>query len=110
VKIDVRGEEIEVEVAENILSRAKGLSLRKKGKMLFKFPRPTRAKIDMMLLSDPLYLYFMDSEKEIIGVQRAEPWSWDPRTWNFYSPERPYRYLLESFKDLGLKEGDKIDF
>ncbi|MEF8880296.1 MAG: DUF192 domain-containing protein [Candidatus Nanohaloarchaea archaeon] len=110
MNIDIDGNEIDVEVADTVISRARGLALRRKGKMLFKFSRSTRAKIDMMLLSDPLYLYFMDAEKEIIKVQRAEPWSWDPRTWSLYSPERPYRYLLESFEDLGLEEGDSISF
>jgi uncharacterized membrane protein (UPF0127 family) len=110
VKIEVGGEKISVEVAENMISRARGLSLREEGKMLFKFPRRTRAKIDMMLLSRPLHLYFMDEDKEIIEVQKAEPWGWDPRTWNLYSPEEPYSYLLESFQDLGLEEGDEIDF
>ena len=110
VKIEVGGEKISVEVAENMISRARGLSLREEGKMLFKFPRPTRAKIDMMLLSRPLHLYFMDADGEVIDVQKAEPWSWDPRTWKLYSPERPYSYLLESFEDLGLEEGDEIDF
>lgn len=101
---------MEVEVAENMISRARGLSLRSEGKMLFKFPRPTRAKIDMMLLSRPLHLYFMDEDKEVIEVQKAEPWSWNPRTWKLYSPGSPYSYLLESFEDLGLQEGDEIDF
>lgn len=110
VKIEIDGEELEVEVAENMFSRARGLSFRREGKMLFKFPRPTRAKIDMMLLSRPLHLYFMDEDKEVIDVQKADPWCWDPRTWKLYSPEEPYTYLLESFEDLGLEEGDEIDF
>lgn len=108
--ISINNGDIEVEVADSMISRVRGLSLRKKGKMLFKFPRPTRAKIDMMLLSKPLYLYFMDSEKEIIEVQRADPWSFDPRTWKLYSPERPYRYLLESFEKLDIDEGQKLEF
>lgn len=102
--------EIDVEIADSMISRVRGLSLRKEGKMLFSFPRPTRAKIDMMLLSRPLNLYFMDSEGKVIDIQRAEPWSWDPRTWKLYSPDRSYSYLLESFENLGLEEGDKIDF
>ena len=103
-------QEIEVEVADSLISRVRGLSLRKKGKMLFKFPKFTRAKIDMMLLSKPLHLYFMDSDGVIIETQEAKPWSWDPRSWKLYSPDRPYKYLLESFEDLGLEKGEIIDF
>lgn len=110
MEISFGDQEIEVEVADNMVSRARGLSLRSEGKMLFKFPRPTRAKIDMMLLSSPLNLYFMDADKEIIDVQKADPWGWDPRTWKLYSPDRPYNYLLESFEDLGLEEGDQLEF
>lgn len=104
------GKKVEVEVAENFLRRAWGLSLRGEGKMLFKFPRPSRARIDMMLLSKPLYLYFMNSDKEVIEVQKAEPWSFNPKSWKLYSPRKPYKYLLESFEDLGVEENQKIDF
>ena len=78
--------------------------------MLFAFDSPTRANIDMMFLSKPLYLYFMSSEKEVIDIQRAEPWGWNPQTWRLYSPNRPYSYLLESFDDLELEEGDEVEF
>jgi uncharacterized membrane protein (UPF0127 family) len=109
-KVTVNGQSFEVEVADTFYTRAKGLSMRSEGKMLFKFSSDKSAKIDMMLLSKPLYLYFMDSEGEIIDVQRAEPWSFDPRSWKLYSPDRPYRFLLESFEELDLDEGDKIEF
>lgn len=110
MELKIRGEKLEVELADNIYRRAKGLAFRKDGKMLFKFPRETRAKIDMMFLSRPLHLYFLNSEKEVINVQKAEPWSFNPKTWKLYSPDRPYRYLLESFENLGLEEGDEVEF
>lgn len=110
MEIKIGEEKFEAELADNIYKRARGLAFRKKGKMLFNFPRETRAKIDMMLLSKPLYLYFLNSEKEVINVQKAEPWSFNPKTWKLYSPERPYRYLLESFEDLGLEEGNQVEF
>lgn len=108
--IDTGDKEYEVEVAETLLNRAWGLSLRKEGKMLFKFPDNVRAGIDMMMLSKPLHLYFMNEEKRVIEVQEAEPWGVNPKTWKLYRPEKPYRYLLESFKDLDIEEGDKINF
>lgn len=110
IDIEIEGERIEAEVADNFLSRGKGLSFRSSGKMLFRFSRPTTASIDMMFLSRPLHLYFMNSEKEVIDVQKAEPWSWDPRTWKLYSPGQKYSYLLESFAPLDLEEGDQLVF
>jgi uncharacterized membrane protein (UPF0127 family) len=109
MQILVGGEEIEVEVAESILSRAWGLSLRKEGKMLFKFPKPTSSSIDMMLLSKPLYLYFFDSDKELIYSEKAQPWSLSPKSWKLYRPEEKYQYLLESFEDLDLEEGEELE-
>lgn len=78
--------------------------------MLFAFDSPTRANIDMMFLSKPLYLYFMNSKKEVIDIQKAEPWGWNPQTWRLYSPGRPYTYLLESFEPLDIEEGDELEF
>lgn len=100
--------EFTVEVADTFLKRSWGLSFRTEGKMLFKFSSDTKANIDMMLLSEPLWLYFLNAEKEVIDIQKAEPWSIDPRTWRLYSPERPYRYLIESFEELNVEEGEKI--
>lgn len=110
IKLEVDGTEVEVELADTFFLRAKGLAFRESGKMLFKFSADTRSPVDMMLLSYPLHLYFIDSEKKVIDVQKAEPWSWDPRTWNVYRPEDSYRYLLESFEPLDLEPGDEIEF
>ena len=110
MEIDIGDRIVEAEIADTVLKRAKGLSLKNSGKMLFKFNRDTRASIDMMLLSEPLYLYFMNSEKEIIDTQKAKPWTRNPKTWKLYSPDRPYRYLVESFEELGIEEGQKLEF
>lgn len=110
MEIDTGDRIVEAELADTMLKRAKGLSLKEKGKMLFKFSRDTNASIDMMLLSKPLYLYFMNSDKEVIDVQKAEPWTRNPKTWRLYSPERPYRYLLESFEKLDIEEGQQLEF
>ena len=97
-----------IKVSDNFLTRAWGLSLKKEGKMLFKFPRNTRAGIDMMLLSRPLYLYFANQEKEIIHKEKAEPWTWNPKTWKTYRPRKKYKYLIESFEPLELEKGDRF--
>ena len=110
IEVDHKNQSFRAEVADNFLFRAKGLSFRSSGKMLFKFPRGTNASIDMMFLSKPLYLYFMNSEKEVVEIQKAEPWSWNPKTWKLYSPDQKYRYLLESFEKIEIKEGDRLSF
>lgn len=110
MELKIEDRVVEAEIADTLLRRIWGLSLRKEGKMLFKFPRPTNAKIDMALLSDPLYLYFFDSEKNLIHSEEASPWSWNPQTWRMYSPEKPYQYLLESFEELKIDDDDKIEF
>lgn len=104
------GRRIRTELADSFLKQFWGLSLRSGGKMLFDFGREVHTFIDMMLLSKPLHLYFLDSEKCVFEVQKAEPWSLDPRSWKLYRPDKPYRYLLESFEDLGIEEGQKLDF
>ena len=108
-EIKFKDAKLQLEIAETFLQRAWGLSLREKGKMLFKFSKPTKTRVDMMLLSRPLYLYFLNREREVIEVQKAEPWSWNPKTWKLYSPDKKYNYLLESFEELNLKEGDSIE-
>ena len=112
IDVSVRESETEfkAETADDFLSRARGLSFRRSGKMLFLFRTDTSARIDMMFVQEPLYLYFMNSEKEIIDIQRAQPWGIDPRSWRLYHPSRPYRYLLESFEELDVDEGDRLDF
>ena len=110
IEVKAGGKVFEADLADSFLSRANGLSFSSEGKMLFDFPRPTRARIDMMFLSSPLYLYFMNLDKEIIEVQKAEPWSWNPRTWSLYYPGQKYSYLLESFENLGIEEGDRVEF
>ncbi len=110
IKISADRKRFKAELAENFLTRAWGLSLRKNGKMLFKFPRKTRARVDMMLLSKPLHLYFIDSNQKIIDIQKAKPWTLNPKTWKTYRPKQSYQYLLESFEDLELEKGTKLRF
>ena len=111
-KLDVKTEDevFEVKVAETLFQRMKGLSFCGEGKMLFVFSRDTKASIDMMFLSKPLYLYFLNEEKRVIDVQKAEPWTKNPLTWKLYSPDESYRYLLESFEPLEGKKGDEFKF
>ncbi|WP_414836631.1 hypothetical protein [Candidatus Nanohalococcus occultus] len=110
IEILAAGEKHGVELADSLIRKFWGLSFRSEGKMLFDFGVKTNAFIDMMLLSDPLYLYFLDSERKVIEKMEAEPWGFDPRSWKLYRPDRKYRYLLESFEELELDQGDTVDF
>jgi uncharacterized membrane protein (UPF0127 family) len=109
MKIDIGNREIEADVADSVLKRSLGLSFRTEGKMLFKFPRDTRAPIDMMLMRKRLYLYFMNSEKKVIHVEVAEPWYRMPKKL-FHRPESSYKFVLESFEELDVEEGDCLEF
>lgn len=109
IEIDTGGEKVEAEVADTLLSKSKGLSFRSEGKMLFVFSLG-KPLIDMMFLSKPLFLYFLDGEKRVVDVQRAEPWGWNPKTWRLYRPEKKSKYLLESFENLELEEGETLEF
>ena len=110
VEVEINEEVFEVELADSLLRKSWGLSMRSSGKMLFVFGFESRPAIDMMLVKEPLYLYFLDGEKKVVDVQYAEPWGLDPRTWRVYRPDSSCDYLLESFEDLGLEEGDSVDF
>jgi len=100
----------EAQLADNFVSKFMGFRFCSEGKMFFQFRRDTKALIDMMLVPEPLYLYFIDSDKTVIEVRKAEPWSWNHRTWKFYRSEKPYRYLLESFEELDIDKDDKLEF
>lgn len=110
VEIDLSERTVKAELADGFLSRAKGMSFRSEGKMLFVFPCESRPAIDMMFLSVPIQLVFLDADKQVVDVQRAEPWSFDPRSWKLYRPSRKSGYLLESTEFLEVEEGDKLDF
>lgn len=106
--IKVDGDRYRVEEAKTLIQKAWGLSMREKGKMLFVFEKPQKPTFDMMLVQHPLHMYFIDSQQEVKDCVKAEPWTLDPRTWKLYRPERPVKYVLESFEDLDLQQGDKI--
>lgn len=110
IQLEIKDNVLEAELADNILKKSWGLSMRNSGKMFFVFSRPGKPPIDMMLVQTPLHLYFLDESGEVIDRQYAEPWTLDPRTWRLYRPEVDAKYLLESFEELDIEEGDKISF
>lgn len=109
-KIKLGSHELLVEIARSPLEKMKGMSFRKEGKMLFVFNGEVRDGLHMATLSIPLQMIFFNSDKEIIEVKRAEPWSTNPKTWNTYRPEDPYGYVLESSEFLDLSIGEEFKF
>lgn len=104
--------EFEVEVADDLAKRAKGLMFREdladdEG-MWFVFPNEKENIFWMKNTYIPLDMIFVNSDMEIVGViENAEPESTKPLTIG-----KPSRYILEvnggRVEELGIEEGDKI--
>lgn len=109
-KISISDHKFEVELAERVWERAWGLSFRDEGKMLFAFPRDITGGFHMATLSIPLQMTFIDSDKKVIEVKRAEPWTWHPKTWKIYKPEEKFRYVLETSEFYKIERGDRLKF
>jgi len=88
---------METRLAENALEKAWGLRRRKEGDMLFRTGR--KVTLDSFLIGDRLHLYFLG------GGRVLETGVLDPRS--IYRPDTGSEWLLESFKSLGLEEGDR---
>lgn len=110
ISVEVGDKSFEAILADSFFRKFWGLSLKTSGKMLFVFKLQSRPAIDMMLVQEPLHLYFLDEGKNVVDVTLAKPWTLDPRTWKIYRPAQEAKFLLESFEDLGLEEGDQVDF
>lgn len=93
---------IEVEKAEGFLEKARGLRGKSKGSMLFKFQSVSKPVIDMILVPKRLQLIFISEEMEVQEIIHAEP------GFNFYTPEKPCKYLLETFSFTSIKKGEKV--
>ena len=109
-EIEINDKEFEVDIADKVIDHFIGMRGRKEGKMLFDFGKPRNPRIDMFLVRTHLYLYFVNSDKKVVEKKLAQPWTWDPRTWCFYSSDQDYRYLLESSTELDLEKGEKLEF
>lgn len=94
------------------LQKAVGLRFSQDGRAFFPFNRPVREPIDMLFVPRPLDLAFLDAEMRVIEVQRADPVSLHPATWQFYRPDEPYHALLEVeaglFAEKGMRVGDRF--
>lgn len=110
MEIEAEGQSFEALLADGLFDHFRGMRFRRSGKMLFRFYRASRPRIDMLFVPKTLYLYFLDSDKRVVDVQKAEPWRLNPGTWRFYRPAKRSKYLLESFRPVDLEQGDRLDF
>lgn len=110
-RIEIGNEVYEVELAITPEERGRGLMYRQsidpRGGMLLVYRNPGNHRIWMKNVPIPLRVYWIDSNAEVIGVQRLEPCRSDPCP--VYAVERPSLYVLElADRDHGLLPGDRI--
>lgn len=97
------------EVADNFLSRAKGLMFKQKlGKnkgllMRFSFSR----SIHSFFMRFPIDLIFLDKQKTVVELKTLKPWK-------FYFPTSQSTWVLEmeagAVKENAISIGDKLEF
>ncbi|MDI3471818.1 MAG: uncharacterized protein PWQ20_90 [Thermotogaceae bacterium] len=108
--------EIEIEIADKEELWQQGLMFRKsipwKYGMLFVFPENATSGFWMKNTLIPLDIAFINSNGEIINIQRMEPCK--AEVCRIYKSPIPYRFALEVkagfFEKFGFSEGAKIEF
>src|SRR3989344_4601539 len=106
-EIKIGGKTFSAEVADNMLTRSRGLMYRTApSPMIFIFPSSTSEGFWMKNVNFPLDIIWIDSEKKIIGWDRMEPCSSEPC--KIYSPPAPIKYALEVEAGFAGKNKIKI--
>ncbi len=114
IKIEINGTVVEAEVADNFLSRMKGLSGREslgenKG-MLFIFGNSAIQNFWMKSMSFPIDIIWLDNDK-VIGFIENAPVPKDGNIFSFRSPSAINKALelnAGSVKKFNIKVGDKL--
>jgi uncharacterized membrane protein (UPF0127 family) len=91
-------EKLDVEVCDNIFSKARGLMFKKKSKpLLFVFNRPTREAIHSFFCVKFIAIWFMNNK--IVDVKIVNPWKISVR------PKQKFNKLLEiPFNDYNFEK------
>ena len=116
-EIKISGKVLITEVADNPLTRSKGLMFRNSASpILFVFSKPTTESFWMKNVNFPLDIIWIDADKKIIGTDRMETCggvnrSREAATMPFgecktYSPPAEIKYALEV--EAGFVEKNKI--
>ncbi|MBD3210812.1 hypothetical protein GF318_05505 [Candidatus Micrarchaeota archaeon] len=90
---------IEVEVADNLTTRAKGLmgrtSLGENEGMLFVFDRPDYYGFWMLNTTIPLDAIFLDENGTVVDVKEMDPCGINVLNCSLYTPEKKAKYVIE---------------
>ena len=115
--IDIKGNKIQLEIADSIEEQKKGLSGREKlannKAMLFKFSKADRHAFWMKDMKFPIDIVFINGEKVVTIYENVKPVQND-RSSNLttYTPSTPADKVLElnegSVKKFGIKVNDII--
>jgi uncharacterized membrane protein (UPF0127 family) len=107
-EVSLDGAGFRVEVASSPLEQMRGMRLRSRGRMFFRFRRRSRPLIDMALVRTGLWMYFVD-RGEVVEKRHVQPWSMNPATWKPVRPEKPCEALIESSEPLPAGPGTEVE-
>jgi len=110
MKIKLKSSIIEADIADNFWKRLIGLSFSKKKNMFFSMSYESKWSFWMFGVNYPLNIIFLDKNKEVVDVKKAEPLSLNPKTWRTYVPIKPCKYVLETPFELRIRVNDKLDW
>lgn len=83
-----------------------GLRFRSEGSMIFDVRGGEL--VDMALVRGDLHLYFI-SDGSLIQKIEASHWGLNPLNWELYRVPSDAEYMLESFEELDMEEGDEVN-
>jgi uncharacterized membrane protein (UPF0127 family) len=110
MKIKLKNSVMEADLADDFWKRLIGLSFSKKKNMLFIMSYEEKWSFWMFGVSYPLNIIFMNKNKEVVDIKKAEPLSFNPETWRTYVPRKPCKYVFETPLNLNINVGDKVSW
>ena len=116
--VELRGQRICVEIADDDAERARGLMFRDalgRGQgMLFVFPDEQPRSFWMMNTRIPLDILYFDSERRLVSASQRTPPCRSSQRCPSYPSDGPARYVLEldagQASALGVQRGDELRF
>jgi uncharacterized membrane protein (UPF0127 family) len=93
--------EKDVRLFNSFFEKSLGVMFMKKNNKIFIFKQKKRKNIIHTFFCEPLYIYFLNDNLEIIEKVYL-------KSFRIYATKKPFTYMIESFYDLNLKIGDKI--
>ncbi len=110
-EIDLKEEDLDILIADNLFLRSLGLMGRKLNKdqvMLFKFDTITNQNFHTFLMRQNIDMVFLNKEQEVIDLKK------DVRRCNVISPIQGYRYVIEGnsgfIDEVGIRRNIKVEW